>query len=316
MRVAFSLADAGPAESSVISIGNFDGLHLGHQAILQTVATRGAALGVRTAAVTFSPHPVHFLAPDKAPKLISTLEQKIRLIEGMGIDLLLVAKFDEAFSHLPPEEFIRQYIQEGLHARSICVGSNFNFGHRQSGTVETLKHTGQFEVIQVPSIVIRGIRVSSSAVRNSISAGRISKACRLLGRWFEIEGAIIPGAGRGRSLTVPTLNMKPDNELIPGIGVYATRVSIDGGPFVDSITNVGVRPTFGEHSLTVETYVLEGPVASDAASARLQFMRRLRDEKEFASPDALRRQIGADIENCRRFFRLLRSFHHAGRHSN
>jgi len=317
MRVVPSLADAAPAEPSVVSIGNFDGLHLGHQAILKSVVERAQELGVRSVAMTFSPHPIRVVAPDRAPKLISTLDQKIRLIESTGIDLLFIARFDEAFSHLSPEEFIREYLEEGLQARSVCVGSNFNFGYRQSGTVATLKQwRGDLEVIEVPSVRVRGMVASSTRVRDLITAGRISTACRLIGRWFEIEGPIVCGSGRGHVVTVPTVNMKPENELLPKIGVYATRISLDGGVFEDPITNVGTRPTFNERELTVETFVFSGRVPENASAVRLEFLRRLRDEVKFESPEALRRQIGFDVERCRKFFRLLNTLHHAGNRSS
>jgi riboflavin kinase/FMN adenylyltransferase len=160
------------------------------------------------------------------------------------------------------------------------------------------------------------VPVSSSRIRDLVAAGAVSRACRLLGRWIQLEGNLVPGAGRGRSVTVPTLNLNAENELIPKIGVYVSRVSLDGRPFVDSITNVGVRPTFGEKELTIETFVLGTSVPAGVASARLDFLRRLRDEVKFESPDALRRQITADIRRAQQFFRLLKTFSHAGHHSH
>jgi riboflavin kinase/FMN adenylyltransferase len=311
MNVLTSLADVA-AQPSVVSIGNFDGLHLGHRAILKTVVERARALGVRSVAMTFDPHPIHFLAPDRAPKLISTLDQKIRLIEHTGIDLLFIAKFDEAFSRLSPEDFIRRYLEEGFRARSVCVGSNFNFGYRQKGTIETLRRWKRdLEVIEVPPVRVRGMLASSTRIRDLVSKGRTTAACRLLGRWLQIAGPVVSGAGRGRSVTVPTLNVQPENQLIPKMGVYATRISLDGGDILDSITNVGVRPTFDEHQLTVETFVMDRPVRGESMFARLQFLRRLRDEVKFESAEALRRQIGIDVERCRKFFRLLNNLRHA-----
>lgn len=306
VKVVSSLSDADVPESSVISIGNFDGLHLGHRQILKAVIRRASELGVPSVAMTFSPHPVRFLAPDRAPKLISTLDQKIRLIESAGIDVLFLAHFDAAFSRLSPAEFVKQYLISGLKVRAICVGSNFNFGYKQQGTVETLKQfRDSFEIIEVPPVRVRGTLASSSQVRSLIASGSVSRACRLLGRWIELEGQLVGGAGRGRSVTVPTLNLKSANELIPKMGVYVTRISLDGCPFLDSVTNIGVRPTFGENDLTVETFVLNDPVPADASSARLDFLWRLRDEVKFESPEALRRQITADVQRAKKFFGLL-----------
>jgi len=306
MNVATSLADADSMHSSVVSIGNFDGLHLGHRRILKTVIERAQALGVQSAAMTFWPHPIHFLAPGRAPRLISTLDQKIELMRGTGIDLLFIAQFDQAFSRLSPEHFVREYLIDGLKARSVCVGANFNFGYRQRGTVETLRgFQSQFDVIEVPPVRVRGTIVSSSRIRELTAAGEVSAACRLLGRWIEIEGKIVSGAGRGRTMQVPTLNLQAENELIPKVGVYVTRVSLDGGAFMNAVTNVGFRPTFNEEGLRIETFVLDSVVAENATKARVAFLYRLRDEKKFDSPDELRKQIGVDVNRAQRFFRML-----------
>jgi riboflavin kinase/FMN adenylyltransferase len=229
MKVITSLSDAELSQPAVVSIGNFDGLHLGHREILKSVVTRARDLGLRSIALTFSPHPIRFLAPDRAPRLIDTLDQKIRLIENAGIDLLFLAQFDQAFSQLSPEEFVRRYLIGGLKARSVCVGGNFNFGHRQSGTVQTLKQfKDRFEIIEVPPVRVRGMLASSSRIRDLIAAGAVSRACRLLGRWVEIEGTLVSGAGRGRKMSVPTFNLKAENELIPKMGVYVSRISLYG----------------------------------------------------------------------------------------
>ena len=308
MKVATSLADADVSHPSVVSIGNFDGLHLGHQEILKTVVKRSKELGVRPVAMTFSPHPIRFLAPSRPLQLISTLEQKIRLIESSGIDLLFLAQFDSAFSRLSPEEFIDKYLIQGLQARSVCVGGNFNFGYRGAGTIETLRRFHeQFEIIEVPSVRVRGILASSSAIRQLVGEGNVSRACRLLGRWIEIEGKLVSGAGRGRTMKVPTLNLEPDNELIPEIGVYITRISLDGGPMMNAVTNIGVRPTFDESDLTIETFVLNAPVPEGARTARLVFLYRLRDEVKFPSPEALQQQIAVDVKRVQKFFRMLAS---------
>jgi riboflavin kinase / FMN adenylyltransferase len=307
MKVVSSLTDPDVPHASVVSIGNFDGLHLGHRQILKTVVRRSRELGVKSVAMTFSPHPVRFLAPTHAPKLISTLEQKIRLIESIGIDVLFLVQFDEAFSKLKPSEFIQQYLIDGLKARAICVGNNFNFGYKQQGTTETLKDfSSEFEVIEVPPVRVRGTLASSSRVRQLVSAGAVSRACRLLGRWVELEGKLVEGAGRGRSVTVPTLNLKSENELIPKNGVYITRISLDERPFMDSVTNIGVRPTFAEKDVTIETFVLNEAVPADATTARLDFLWRLRDEVKFESPAALRTQIMKDVNRAQKFLRLLK----------
>ena len=303
--------DAALDAPCVASIGNFDGLHLGHRAILRTVVRRARELGIRSAAMTFEPHPIQVLAPDKAPKRISTLTQKTELIRQTGIDLLFVAGFDAEFAQISPEEFVRQYLIQGLRARAVCVGSNFNFGHRGKGSVETLKQwQTEFEVIEVPPVSARGIAVSSTTIRQYVAAGAVSRACRLLGRWVEIEGPIVSGAGRGRRETAPTLNLESENELVPSRGVYISRIALDGQPYVESITNIGVRPTFGENPLSIETFVLGVRVPAQVQSARIQFLHRIRDERRFDSAESLRDQIALDVQKALTFFRRMRATSH------
>jgi riboflavin kinase / FMN adenylyltransferase len=174
----------------------------------------------------------------------------------------------------------------------------------------------KFDVIEVPSVVARGSVVSSTQIRRRVQAGNVSRACRMLGRWFEVEGRIVPGAGRGRKVTVPTLNLEPENELIPPQGVYITRTEIDSGPYVDSITNIGTRPTFGGGAQTIETFVLRGSVPAETTTSRLQFLHRIRDERQFDSPELLREQIGRDVDAATKFFRRLQLRNDARIHSN
>src|SRR5262249_16837192 len=228
------------------------------------------------------------------------------LIAECGIDVLFIVRFDEAFARLLPEEFIQRYLIDGLRARSVCVGGNFNFGYQQRGTIQTLRQfASHFEIIEVPPVRVRGVIVSSSLIRKLIADGNVTLACRMLGRWFEIEGRIVPGAQRGRTMQVPTLNLQTDNELIPKMGVYVSRISMDDGSFLNAVTNVGIRPTFNETDLTIETFVLNQSVPGSPAKARLEFLRRLREERKFASPDELRHQIGIDVARAQEFFRRL-----------
>jgi len=320
MKIVSSLsaaADVLAGRHCVLSIGNFDGLHLGHQAILKTVVRRARDLGLPAVAMTFEPHPIQVLYPEKAPKRISTPERKIDQIEKCGIDMLFIIRFDRDFARLSADEFVRQYLIEGLHVRAICVGSNFNFGHRQEGTVKSLRQwAGDFELVEVPPVVFRTFPASSTQVRKSVMNGEISRAARLLGRWYEIEGPIVSGAGRGRNVTVPTLNLDPANELLPAFGVYVTRISLDGGDYLDAVSNIGVRPTFGENTPTIETFVLKDGVPP-ARAARLQFLHRIREERRFDSAELLSRQIGLDVQAALKFFRRLANLEeHARTHSN
>jgi riboflavin kinase/FMN adenylyltransferase len=317
MKVVSQLSDAATHGPCVLTIGNFDGLHLGHQRILSTVVERARKLRMTPAVMTFDPHPVRLRAPAQAPRLISTLDQKLRLIEGMGIELVFIAPFNAGFAALSPDEFVQDYLVDGLGAKLLCVGSNFIFGHRQAGTLESLQRWRHaFELLEIEPVVARGTVVSSTQIRQRIQEGRVSRACRMLGRWFEIEGRIAAGEGRGRQVTVPTLNLEPDNELVPRAGVYITRTAMDSGDFIDSITNVGTRPTFNGSSQTIETFVLGGAVPATVARTRLQFLKRVRDERRFDSPELLREQIGRDVQAAKRFFRMLRRGTNAGIHSN
>jgi riboflavin kinase/FMN adenylyltransferase len=281
------------------------------------VVRKARDLALPAVAMTFEPHPIQVLYPEKAPKRISTPERKIEQIEKCGIDMLFTVRFDRDFARISAEDFVRHYLIEGLHVRAICVGSNFNFGHRQEGTVKTLREwSDYFEVVEVPPVVFRTFPASSTQVRKSVMDGEVSRASRLLGRWYEIEGQIVSGAGRGRNVTVPTLNLDPANELLPAFGVYVTRIALDGGDFLDAVSNIGVRPTFGENVPTIETFVLRNPVPP-ARTARLQFLYRIREEKRFDSPELLARQIGLDVQAALKFFRRLANLEeHARTHSH
>ena len=320
MKVVSSLSAARDflaGSACVLSIGNFDGLHLGHQAILQTVVQKARTLSLPAVAITFEPHPIQVLAPDRAPKRICPPRRKVELIASCGIDMLFAIPFDRAFAGISPDEFVREYLVDGLQVRAICVGTNFNFGHRQQGSVATLRQwSGKFSVVEVPPVLFRGIPASSTVIRKSVLDGEVLRAARLLGRWYEIDGPIVTGAGRGRKVTVPTLNLDPANELLPGFGVYVTRISLDGGEFLDSVTNIGVRPTFGEDTPTIETFVLRGSILK-ARAGRLQFLHRIRDERRFDSPELLAKQIQFDVQSSLRFFRRLENIEaHARAHSH
>lgn len=314
MKVLSGLPDGAASSPCALTIGNFDGLHLGHQFILSTVVEQARMLDLRPVVLTFDPHPVRILAPEHAPKLIATTEQKLRLMEAMGIEVVVTVRFDEQFAALTPDAFIEKYLVDGLQTKVLCVGSNFTFGHDQRGNIETLRSwRHKFDVVEIGAVMARGAVVSSTQIRQFIQEGQVSRACRFLGRWFETEGHIVEGAGRGRNVTVPTLNLEADNELIPRRGVYITRIALDSGYFQDAITNIGVRPTFGDSRETIETFVLRNPSLAGpvAQSARVQFLRRVRDERKFDSPESLRAQIGRDIEIAAHYFRRLQAFTHA-----
>jgi len=299
-----------PPRPSVVTIGNFDGVHLAHQRLLRRVVETARPLGATATAVTFDPHPIQFLAPEHAPKLVTTLERKARLIENLGIDLLVVLPFNRELAHLSPLEFVRRTLREGLHAVSVHVGPYFRFGYRQSGDVEVLAEIARQERLRLevlPTVEVRGERVSSTRIRELLSLGCVSLAGRLLGRPFSVFGPIVAGFGVGHKHTVPTLNLASGQEQIPKIGVYVTRTRL-GEAVHDSVTNVGHKPTFGNHRLSVETHLLNFAGEVKETSTEIEFFYRLRDEMKFHNPAILKAQIQEDARRALKFFRLLPRF--------
>jgi riboflavin kinase / FMN adenylyltransferase len=294
----------GAGSRSVLSVGNFDGLHLGHQKILRMVLARARGTSHTAAAVTFNPHPMKVLRPDNAPRMIETLAQRLAGIEQIGLDAALVLRFDRALSLLSPEEFLQRILIERLHVAAILVGANFRFGHRGAGDVRLLTYFGKehgFEVETISPVEIGGTVVSSTAIRNAIGEGRIGDAGALLGHPFSLTGEIRPGAGRGRTILFPTLNLIPEQELLPKLGVYATESVVRGNIF-HSVTNVGTRPTFDGHGITVESHLLGFDQQISDGAMEVRFQMRLRDERKFSGAGELREQIARDIEAAREHF--------------
>lgn len=303
----FGAASSGRGRQTVLTVGTFDGIHLGHQKILRGVVGRARATGALAAAVTFDPHPLKILRPAEAPPLISTLAQRLAGLERMGLDAVLLLKFDPELSRLSAEDFLRCILVEQLHMKSILVGENFRFGHRGAGDVKLLAELGRcfgFTVEIVPPVMVRREVVSSSAVRRAVIQGRVGHAARLLGRPFALTGEVRPGTGRGSSVVFPTLNLAAEQELRPAMGVYVTETQVAGNLY-RSATNVGVRPTFDGGGLTIESHLFDfsGRITSGAMEVR--FWKRLRDERKFSGPDALRAQISKDLARGRHFFALL-----------
>jgi riboflavin kinase/FMN adenylyltransferase len=312
MRVIRDLQELGePLAPSVVTIGNFDGVHLAHQTLLRHVVEVARARGAVATAITFEPHPIKVLAPDHAPKLLAPLERKAKWIEATGIDLLVVLPFTRELARHSPLEFVRRVLVAPLRAVSVHVGPHFRFGYRQSGDTEILEELGRqegFDVKILPMLKVRGERVSSTRIRELISEGQVNKACRLLGRPFSCRGPIVAGFGVGRKHTVPTLNLAPIEEQLPKIGVYVTNTLLAGVRH-DSVTNVGHKPTFGDdHRLTVETFLLNYSGEIAETEMEIEFLYRLRDEIKFQNPAILKVQIQEDARRSFKFFRLLRNF--------
>ena len=295
------------SKRSSVTIGNFDGLHLGHRRILEDLVRAAAASDTCSVVMTFSPHPLQILHPGKAPKLIVPTEDKIAQIESLGIDYLLLVKFDEALSRLSGEAFISEILVGSLKVQHVFVGHNFVFGHKRSGNVALLEALGQeygYTVHVIPQVEVRGSRVSSTWIRELIRSGRISQANRLLGRYYSLQGRVVSGQGLGRTVLFPTLNLEAQNEILPGNGVYATQALFEGSSH-PAVTNIGTRPTVSGTSLSVETHLLEYTPEAPPSTMELQFLHRLRDEQKFPSVEELKKQITKDIQRAKRFFGLL-----------
>ncbi|MGE5647094.1 MAG: bifunctional riboflavin kinase/FAD synthetase [Acidobacteriota bacterium] len=296
----------GPA---VLTIGNFDGVHTGHRQILRRVVALARERGWTPSVLTFDPHPARVVAPERAPRLMTTPEQRAALMRAEGIEQILIQPFTPEFSRLSPEAFAKDILAAKLEAKAVLVGDNFRFGRGHAGDTHTLAELGKqygFSVEAVPAVHMRGRPVSSSEIRRRIAAGDVSLAGRMLERCYAIEGPVVKGRGIGSRQTVPTLNLKPQAEVLPANGVYITRTA-DGPRTWPSVTNIGTRPTFEGNELTIETFLL-GPFAPPTPAAiRVEFLKRLREERKFESPEALKRQILKDATRAQQFFRLLPS---------
>ncbi len=294
-----------PRRPSVVTIGNFDGVHRGHQEILRGVRELAAQTGAISAVLTFSPHPVRVLRPAEAPSLLMTLEQRLAAIQELGIEAVLVLHFDTELAQASPEDFVRRFLLDTMNARAVLVGADFHFGHRQAGDTKLLGEFGAsrgFEVRVVPPVISDGVVVSSTAIRRALGEGRVEDARQMLGRPFSLEGEIGPGTGQGRKLVVPTLNLTTPQETLPKTGVYATEAIVQGKAY-RAATNVGVRPTFDGTRTTIESHLLGFSEHLSDGRMELRFWKRLREERKFAGPEALREQVLQDIEQTREHFR-------------
>jgi riboflavin kinase/FMN adenylyltransferase len=294
---------------TVAAIGNFDGVHLGHQQILSAVAADARALGAKAVAITFQPHPEQFLRPAQAPRLLTPLDERLRLLSLTGIDAVLVLPFDAALATLPALDFVRTILVDALGLRSLHEGGNFRFGHNaEAGIAELMNLAADFAFgLQIhPPVKAHGLEVSSSAIRERIAAGDMTRARWMLGRPFEVRSTQVRDRGIGTRLLVPTINLAPYKELLPAFGVYITRLTVAGRCF-QAVTNVGNRPTFGEASFAVESYILNfEPIDLDAQTPiQLEFLLRLRGEITWPSPEALKAQIFKDVAKAKRYFRLV-----------
>jgi riboflavin kinase/FMN adenylyltransferase len=297
---------------SVGAIGNFDGVHRGHRRILSAVIDEARALGMRAVAITFDPHPEQFLRPEEAPQLLTPLAERLRLLAETGIDAVLVLPFDVELAGLAARNFVREILIDRLGLHAVHEGGNFRFGCRAEAGVAELREFGAefgFQVHLHAALQTHGMEISSSAIRALIAAGDVRRARWMLGRSFAVKSTPARGRGIGTKLLVPTVNLAPYTGLLPGFGVYVTRLTIqtaDGARCFQAVTNVGNRPTFGGAGFGVETHILDfEPIElSDDTPIELEFLLRLREEKTWGSPEALKAQIFKDVARAKRYFRL------------
>lgn len=303
-------ADFGPC---ALTIGNFDGVHTGHRRILRRVAAAAARRALRSAVLTFDPHPTAVVAPERSPRLMTTPAERAGLIRGEAIDQVLILPFTPALAELTPEEFVERILVRRLGVKAVLIGENFRFGRGQAGNVAVLARLGGrfgFETEVVPAVRCRGRIVSSSELRRLIGAGEMPLAWRLLERPYSLQGSVVPGRGIGSRQTVPTLNLAVESQLTPANGVYVTRTSdLADGRRWRSATNIGYRPTFGESDRpTVETFLLDALEGASPERIRVEFLHRVRDERGFDSPAALKAQILRDAVRARTWFRRAAGF--------
>jgi riboflavin kinase/FMN adenylyltransferase len=303
MRIVRTLESFPPdARPSVVALGVFDGVHLAHRAILDTAVSRARSGGGTPVACTFDPHPAEVLQPGRAPLPITTLEERLALIAATGVALTVVIPFTEALAAMEPEAFVTDVLAGRLGAREVVVGFNHRFGRGARGDAGLLREAGARVGLRaeiVPPLDVEGMPVSSSTIRASLQRGDLATAERLLGRPYFVAGRIVEGAGRGRTLGVPTANVATDRQLLAPPGVYACRTRV-GDTIYGAVVNAGVRPTFGEQVFTVEAHLLDFSGDLYGRRVQLDFVARLREEKKFAGVEALRTQIAEDIARARR----------------
>jgi riboflavin kinase/FMN adenylyltransferase len=292
MKVFHSLSDASELAGCALALGNFDGVHLGHQALFRVAASLGVP-----AALTFEPHPGKVLQPELAPKLLTTLSRKLELFSACGLEAAVVLPFTQAYAATSPAAFEASLL-DGLKASSLVVGRDFTYGARRAGTVASLTEAAQARSAQVrvvEPVTVEGVVASSSRIREYLLEGRVSAARALLGRPFDLDGVVVRGAGRGRTLGWPTANVETEAEIRPGSGVYASETA----PWRGGAANVGSRPTFAGRDVSVEVHVLDWSGELYGQQLRVEFWERLRPEQRFGSVPELAAQIGRDVEAAR-----------------
>lgn len=308
MQVFRHIGDPGlTLETSAVTLGNFDGIHLGHQALINGAVADAKRLGGVSAVLTFEPHPLKVLAPDRAPKMLLSHKDKMQLLQSLGVDIVIVQHFDLAFAKLSAEEFVREHLVGRLKAKKIWVGRDLRFGRDRKGRVEDLVRWGGvfgFDVAIVDPILVDGVRVSSSRIRHSLDEGRVEEVKPMLGRYHFLSGRVVAGHRRGKDLGFPTANISTRTEVLPSDGIYATLLQL-GDKNLPSVSSVGINPTFGAGPRTVESFILNFNADIYGEAVKLSFVRRIRDEEKFSSVENLIQQIRNDVKSAEKIFSEL-----------
>jgi riboflavin kinase/FMN adenylyltransferase len=312
--IARDLSECAAFGPAAVTIGIFDGVHAGHRQLLRQTVSIARERGLHSVALTFDPHPASVVAPQRVPRMLMSLDERCEAILAEEIEHILVLRFDTAVARMSPEEFAARYLGDGLHARAVLVGEKFRFGHGQSGDTAALHRLGAqfgFETHILERVRRRGLIVSSTEIRKRIDAGNVALAARLLERPYALSGEVVRGHGIGAKQTVPTLNLQTSAEVLPRSGVYITRTTeAETDRQWNSITNAGYRPTFAPategDALSIETFLLDPLEGAPPAHIRVEFLRRVREERKFESPAALKEQILHDVASAQAFFRRCR----------
>jgi len=303
MQVVYGHRNVPAWEGAAIAIGNFDGVHLGHRALIDRARELAAANAALTVALTFDPHPSALLAPAHAPRLLTSIERRIELLAEAGVDAVVVEPFTRELAGIAPNAFVDDVVIFALRAKAIIVGYDFSYGQGRSGTVAALRahgiHAG-IEVAIVPPVTVDGEVAASTKIRGHLRAGELARAERMLGRAWDVDGLVIHGAERGRTIGVPTANIAPEVELAIASGIYAVTLSVEGGPAMPAVASLGTNPTFVDTGgLVLEVHVLDWHGDLYDRRVRTTFVARLRDERKFDSVESLVAQIQRDIAEAR-----------------
>jgi riboflavin kinase / FMN adenylyltransferase len=292
---------------SVVTMGNFDGIHLGHQTLIRKTVEESKQLGYLSTVLTFEPHPLKVLAPERAPLLILSYEDKMALLQAFGVDIVIAQSFDRQFASIAPDDFVRRFLVDRLKIRKLWVGRDLRFGQSRRGGIKDLVRLapdGGFEVGVLDPILLNGVRISSSRIRQLVQEGRVDEAQPMLGRYHFVSGRVVTGHHRGRDLGFPTANILSQTEVVPLDGIYATLIQIRNKQW-QSVSSIGVNPTFGDGPRTIESFILDFDSEIYDETVKLSFVKRIREEKKFGMVKDLIEQMHQDVEGAKAIFKEL-----------